>query len=452
MMTHMRKQGFLKKWWWLICAIFYMPFVVFFYIGKKANNRLWITFGFVYLIIFAVFVILNNLYTHEKWVESFGIVIWLIGFIHLYLAWSQYSKEFLTLEKDEIESDIEGTDQFITKKTNGNRKIKIIKPISFDIYKITTEKPIMTPGVHGCLGCLAKFGFIMPSLLVLIMGVIFVSINYWPTILLGVLFLIISLPWVYTILHGGRYKPEKSFYWWRLNKEKMQLIYKVVTIIIVIISIPLLILNFKLSVLLSLIGALGGLYLITKSFKVHEDIDYVANQELSEKLGIEIDEKVQASYLKKNIIMLLSDKKIICSYLEGGQWNILNKRIDEITKIGIYTPVMMGSLFNTELYFMLMFTDSTKVELKMDLGDKITSNPDLFFRKFLVTIDAVLLGKVDEKIQSRRRVSVNQENTKATKPVESINDTQGRSIDISRKVIHGIENAIPIESGRIIEL
>jgi hypothetical protein len=232
----------------------------------------------------------------------------------------------------------------------------------------------------------------------------------------------------------------------------MQLIYKVVTIIIVIISIPLLILNFKLSVLLSLIGALGGLYLITKSFKVHEDIDYVANQELSEKLGIEIDEKVQASYLKKNIIMLLSDKKIICSYLEGGQWNILNKRIDEITKIGIYTPVMMGSLFNTELYLMLMFTDSTKVELKMDLGDKITSNPDLFFRKFLVTIDAVLLGKVDEKIQSRRRVSVNQENTKATKPVESINDTQGRSIDISRKVIHGIENAIPIESGRVIEL
>ena len=448
----MSKQGLLKKWWWLICAIFYMPFIAFFYIGKKANNRLWIIFGFVYLIIFSVFIILNNLYEHEKWIESFNVVIWLVGAIHLYLNWSQYSKEFLALENDEIQSNIDGTGQFITKKTTENKKIRIIKPISFDIYKISYENPVTTPGIRGCLGCLAKFGFIMPSLLVLILGVVFVSINYWPTILLGILFLLISIPWVYTIFHGGTYKPEKSFYWWRLSKEKMHQIYKVVTIIMVIISIPLLIMDFKLSVLLSLVGALAGLYVITKSFKVHEDIDYVANQELSEKLGMEIDEKVQASYIKNSIIMLLSDKKIICSYIEGKQWNILNKRIDEITRIGIYTPAMMGSLFNTELYFMLMFTDSTKVELKMDLGDNITSNPDLFFRKFLITLDAVLLGKVDEKIQLRRRVSINRDNNEATKPIESVNVTQGRSIDISKEVIYGIENAIPIESGRIIEI
>lgn len=448
----MSKQGFFKKWWWLICAIFYMPFVVLFYIGKKANNRLWIILGFVYLIIFSAFIILNNLYEHEKWVESLNVVIWLVGVIHLYFVWSQYAKEFLVLEDDEIRSNIEGTGQSVTKKTSENKKIRIIKPISFDIYKISTENPVMTPGIRGCLGCLAKFGFIMPSLLILILGVVFVSINYWPTILLGILFLLISIPWVYTIFHGGTYKPEKSFYWWRLSKEKMHQIYKVVTIIMVIISIPLLIMDFKLSVLLSLVGALAGLYVITKSFKVHEDIDYVANQELSEKIGLEIDEKVQASYFKNSIIMLLSDKKIICSYIEGKQWNILNKRIDEITRIGIYTPAMMGSLFNTELYFILMFTDSTKVELKMDLGDNITSNPDLFFRKFLITLDAVLLGKVDEKIQSRRRVSINRDNNEATKPIESVNVTQGRSIDISKEVIHGIENAIPIESGRVIEI
>ena len=330
------------------------------------------------------------------------------------------------------------------------KKVKIIRPVSLDIYKITTKKPIMTPGVHGCLGCLAKFGFLMPSLLVLILGILFVSINYGPTILLGVLFLVISIPWVYTIFHGGRYKPEKSFYWWRLTKEKMQLIYRVITVVVVVISILLLIIQFKLVTLLALISAITGLYVISKSFKVHEDVDYVANQELSDILGMEIDEKVQASYLKKDVIMLLSDKKIICSFMEKNQWNVINKKIEEIAKIGIYTPVMMGSFFNTEIYFQLLFTDLTKIELKMDLGNKLTSNPDLFFRKFLVTLDAVLLGKVDETIKSRRRVSVNSD----AKPIieTSEQEIKGRSIDISTQVIPSLQNAKPVESGRVLEL
>ena len=63
----MSNQGFFKKWWWLICAIFYLPFVVFFYIGKKSNNRLWIIFGTIYLILFAVIIALNNLYENESW-------------------------------------------------------------------------------------------------------------------------------------------------------------------------------------------------------------------------------------------------------------------------------------------------------------------------------------------------------------------------------------------------
>ena len=337
--------------------------------------------------------------------------------------------------------------------------VKVIRPVSLDIYKITANKPIMTPGVHGCLGCLAKIGLLLFPSALFILGVIFLCTGIapdngsgidWCLTLVGLFIAVGCLIWLRWILKGGKYRPGKSFYWWRLSKERMQLWYKVITVIIVIISIPILIVQFKWSVLLSLIGCLIVFYFMMKSFKVHGDVDYVANQELSDCLGMEIDEKIQASYLKKNVVMLLTDKKIICSYFEDNQWKILNKRLDEIVKIGVYTPVMMGSLYNTDIYFLLLFTDSTRMELKMELEEKITSNPDLFFRKFLVTIDAVLLGKVDEKKQSRRRVSINKVVVPERKPIES--QTKGRRIDISNKVIPHIQSAKPVEPGRLLEL
>jgi len=181
----------------------------------------------------------------------------------------------------------------------------------------------------------------------------------------------------------------------------------------------------------------------------HEDVDYVANQELADIVGMEVDEKVQASYLKKDIIFLLTDKKILFAYQEDNNWSVLNKRIADISTIGVYTPMMMGSIFNTDLYFLLMFTDSTSVELKMDLGNKLTSNPDLFFKKFLITLDAFLLGKTDEKIASRRRVSVNND------PKPSVSDnyegTSVRTIDISDTILRNLRDATQIESGRTLE-
>ena len=339
------------------------------------------------------------------------------------------------------------------------RKVKIISPISLDIYKITTDKPINVPVATGCMGCLSKIGLLLFPVITLFLGILFLSVGIAPddgsgTILwlcfISIFVVAGGFLWLRWIVTGGNYKPGKSFYWWRLTKEKMQLIYKVVVIVVVLISIPLLIVQFKLVVLLSLIGALGGLYVISNSFDVHENIDYVANQELTDIIGMEVGEKVQASYLKKKVILLLTDKKVICAHFDSNQWKIINKKIEEITKIGIYTPVMMGGFFNTELYFILIFTDSTRVELKMDLGDNTTSNPDLFFRKFLVVLDSVLLGKVDEKIVSRRRVSVNTNNQP---PLDSsIIKESNRKINISNKVVPILRSANPEESGRVIEL
>lgn len=338
------------------------------------------------------------------------------------------------------------------------KKVKIIRPISLDLYKITADKPIKMPIVSGCMGCLAKFGLLMVPAIILILGIVFLNVGiapadgsgtiYW-ICLISLLFVVGGFLWLKWIISGGKYKPGKSFYWWRLTKEKMLSYYKVIAVIAIIICITLLIIDFKVTPLVSLVLVLIGLYQIPKLFKVHEDVDYVANQELSDIIGMEVDEKVQASYLKKDVVLLITDKKILYAYQDNMQWSFFNKKIDEISQIGVYASTMMGAFFNETIYFLLIFNDLTKVQLKMDLGDKITSNPDLFFRKFLITLDAVLLGKTEEMIACRRRVSVNNE----SKPPVSVNNEgiEVRTIDISDTILGNLRDATPIESGRTLE-
>ena len=88
--------------------------------------------------------------------------------------------------------------------------------------------------------------------------------------------------------------------------------------------------------------------------------------------------------------------------------------------------------------------------LHMETYGKATSNATLFIRKFLNVLDDVVLGKVDEKISSRRRVSVNQE----TKPVESqqSESKEVRRLDLSEDMMEKLRNATPVESGRVLEL
>lgn len=336
------------------------------------------------------------------------------------------------------------------------KTIEILSPISLDIYKITADKLIKSSDSNGILGIVAKFGLLVFPLMLLIAGLFLVfmflfSFNgpFWISLLLllgGLLLTLVSSLWLGWILKGGTYKPEKSFYWWRLTKERMSLLYIVLTIIFVVISIISLIIEFKITTIIFLVGGLMGIYYIKKSFEVHEDVDYVANQELANIIGMEVDEKIQASYQKKDVIMLVTDKKIICASMRNRQWNVLNKKLDSISSIGIYTPMMMGSLFNSEIYMQLIFTDLSRVELKMDMFDKFTSNPDLFFKRFLIALDAFVLGKTDEKIASRRRVSVNSEYKPSNNKEINI-----RTIDLSDTVLCNLRDATPFESGRILE-
>ena len=129
-------------------------------------------------------------------------------------------------------------------------------------------------------------------------------------------------------------------------------------------------------------------------------------------------------------------------YINGTNWELVNKKISDIVNVGHLQ-------YNYNSYLKLVFSDNTTIGLRMGMLDKITSNPSLFFRKFLIVLDAVLLGKTDEKIASRRRVTVNNE----PKPSVSINNEgiDVRTIDLSETILNNLHDATPIESGRTLE-
>ena len=256
----------------------------------------------------------------------------------------------------------------------------------------------------------------------------------------------------YFFFIGGKYKPEKSFFFFRLTKEKMRKIniYSgVAAFILVIVDLYFRGFNFYDVYCLAAIPIV--LYFINKSLVMHEDVDCVTNMEVSELLGMEVDEKIQASYQNfdsSDIIksgsnmMMVTDKKVIFAVNNGTNWELVNKKISDIVNVGHLQ-------YNYNSYLKLVFSDNTTIGLRMGMLDKITSNPSLFFRKFLIVLDAVLLGKTDEKIASRRRVSVNNE----SKPSASVIDEKidVRTIDISDTILGNLRDATPIEPGRTLE-
>lgn len=256
-----------------------------------------------------------------------------------------------------------------------------------------------------------------------------------------------------TVFNGGNYKPEKSFVFYRLSKDKMRMIMilgGLVTILLLIVIITLY--GFSLNRITWLIIIPLILYYINKTYELHEDVDFVTNMEVSELLGMEVDEKIQASYqnydssdiIKSGSNMIVvTDKRVIFAFNNGENWEIANKKINDIVKIG-------HGVYDDKSYLKLVFSDKTAIGLHMGLYNKLTSNPSLFFRKFLIVLDTALLGKTDEKIASRRRVSVNNEpKTSVNSNDEGINV---RTIDLSETILCNLRNATIIEPGRTLDL
>ena len=77
-------------WWPIVCAIFYLSWVVFFYVWKKCSDRKWLIWGVIYLILFVAFLALYEKYPNEMWLKISLIIYWICGLVHSRLAWKEY--------------------------------------------------------------------------------------------------------------------------------------------------------------------------------------------------------------------------------------------------------------------------------------------------------------------------------------------------------------------------
>lgn len=323
--------------------------------------------------------------------------------------------------------------------------------------------------LYGDLFGRTKAVFMYRVLIPLLMILFIWEIFYDSTPLVMRLFLValvIFLGWaLWYVFTERKYKPGKSFMFLRGSKERMRKLtnYGGTAGIIVLCLIAYFIYMEEQKIggwigyiVTGIWGVIYAIYYTNKSFKVHEDVDFATSSELENIVGVEIGEKIQATYQNFDSstndgvpndanIMIVSDKKIYFSFLEDGEWSFMKKNIDEIEKIGIFDD----SNNHQKIHLKLLFSDETSIMLHMETYGKATSNANLFLRKFLEVLDAVVLGTVDEKISSRRRVSVNQE----AKPVENqqSENKEIRRLDLSNDVINKLKNATPIESGRVLE-
>lgn len=247
----------------------------------------------------------------------------------------------------------------------------------------------------------------------------------------------------------GSYTPNKSFFLERLTKEKINIISLVglsLTIIGLIISFM-----WKGHFYYQYILAFIVFYLYAKSLKVHSDIDYTANELLSELIGLNIDEKIVASYQnfdsskpkqkKDDNLIVVTNRKIFYAVFNGTNWMTLNKLLSEVVKIGIARN-------DVNSYLKLVFADNTSLGLRLDLHEKITTTPQLFVKQFLNTLDASLLGYNVVSNNNRRRVSISNENTSIANDLGN----QTRSIELNPTLFSELKSSEEIKSGRILEI
>jgi hypothetical protein len=266
------------------------------------------------------------------------------------------------------------------------------------------------------------------------------------------LFLIFALL-SYTFFKERVYKPKKSFAIERFNKRKLN---KIVKAIIVIYALLFLwdVYSFGFGVTKRIGGYIFtfiALYYVLKSIKYHENVDYSANQDMIELLGMDINEKITSSYqnfdgLQSNFkkgdsIIVTTNRKIYFAQFNGNKFKSLNRFFGEIDRIGILRKL-------EESFILLVFEDKTTLCLKLNVFDKITTAPQLFISQFLRSLDSYLLGENNATIANRRRITTSNENTSELNKFSN----QLRSIELSQTLINKLKLSEEIKSGRILEI
>ena len=143
----------------------------------------------------------------------------------------------------------------------------------------------------------------------------FVSENLKDTILGLTIFIMASIvgAGLYLFFYVERnYIPKKSFYLKRLDKRSYKKLVIISLILLIIIGITFSITFSSWSEVIYVIIYIPVFIYILVSIKVHENVDYATNQLLEDIIGMEVDERIFASYqnfdsTKKNV----NNKKLL---------------------------------------------------------------------------------------------------------------------------------------------
>lgn len=233
-----------------------------------------------------------------------------------------------------------------------------------------------------------------------------------------------------------------------------------------------------------LIGCGITSYLATKSLKVHEDIDYVANEDLAEIMDMTIDERVMASYqnfdssvplecqlddLEGNPnLFVMTQRQIYFAFYTSNGWISNQFKLENITSLEIEWDFIH---YNGGVTFQIQDgNEIKKLNFDLSLLDNLSQYPILIVRQMLNTFDAFKQGRYVEmstKRKRRRNIANNQPTTDGHAS-EAINEPQEvaawesvpqssetaevRSIELCKDVYNGLKNAKPGMSKRALEL
>ena len=89
----MSNQTVKQTWWPIVCAIFFLPFIVCFYVGKKCNDKKWLAIGSVFLVLFAALLSMYERFQNETWFQIVLVPTWICGFVLARYSWNTYRKE-----------------------------------------------------------------------------------------------------------------------------------------------------------------------------------------------------------------------------------------------------------------------------------------------------------------------------------------------------------------------
>jgi hypothetical protein len=208
------------------------------------------------------------------------------------------------------------------------------------------------------------------------------------------------------------------------------------------------------------IAAVFGLYTYSKTLKFNADIDFSTNEYLATALGFPVGEKILVSYQNfeageveagSNAFAATATKLVVASF-DGDNWIKLSRDLNQVSHIGITGDESQN------YFFKLQFLDGADVLLRIELYEKLTSNPVLVIKKLLEAIDASLLGEgVAPQAAQRRRVVVNHgtptPTSKNVAPESTLASVPSvRSIEVTPDVLTAIQAAAEVAPGRRLEL